>query len=42
MAKVHFIEGEVDEVDESAFNQQVEKLRQKIRQTAITSVTANC
>jgi hypothetical protein len=40
MAKVHFIEGEVDEVDESTFNQQVEKLRQKIRQST-TPVKAN-
>ncbi len=41
MAKVHFVEGEVDEVDESTFNQQVEKLRQKLRQTATIPATAN-
>ena len=41
MAKVHFVEGEVDEVDESTFNQQVEKLRQKICQNATSPATDN-
>jgi len=34
MVKVHFMEGEVDEVDEFTFNQQVQKLRQRRLYTA--------
>ncbi len=34
MVKVHFMEGEVDEVDEFTFNQQVQKLRQRRLHTA--------
>ncbi len=34
MTKVHFMEGEVDEVDEFTFNQQVQKLRQRRLYTA--------
>ena len=40
MAKVHFVEGEVDEVDETSFNRQVEKLRQKLCQPATISAIA--
>ncbi len=41
MAKVHFMEGEVDEVDEQTFNQQVEKLRLRNALTTATPAAAN-
>jgi len=41
MAKVHFMEGEVDAVDEETFNQQVEILRLRVDKTAATPAAAN-
>jgi len=41
MAKVHFMEGEVDAVDEETFNQQVEILRLRVDKTAVTPAAAN-
>lgn len=41
MALVHFMEGEVDEVDEQTFNQQVEKLRLRNGKTTATPAVAN-
>lgn len=41
MAKVHFMEGEVDAVDKKTFNQKVEILRLRVDKTAVTPAAAN-